>query len=451
MTSPSATLVDDLESNIRGYCRQFPVVFQSASGSRLVDQDGRSYIDFFAGAGALNYGHNNPRAKQALLRYLQADGVMHSLDMATTSKLQFLDTFQDVVLAPRSLDYRVQFTGPTGTNAVEAALKLARKVTGRRHVVAFTRAYHGHTAGALAVTANSYYQHETYGGRDDVSHLPFDGYLGDSIDTAEILARYLDDPSSGMPKPAAVILETVQGEGGVHIATNAWLRRVAEICRVHGVLLIVDDIQVGNGRTGSFFSFEAAGIEPDMVCLSKSIGAGLPLSLVLIQSDLDQWKPGEHTGTFRGNNLAFVAGESVLHHWQETDFVDGLGKKAATIESWGQNLKRQHELRFRGRGMIWGIDFGKPGLAKEVSADAFRNGLVIETSGAHDEVIKLMPPLTIDESDLQQGLRILKNSIDQLLLGESLIRLCATEDLLAATSDGARVPYDTLTPQQQLQ
>ena len=298
MTSPSATLVDDLESNIRGYCRRFPVVFQTAHGSRLVDQAGRSYIDFFAGAGALNYGHNNPRAKQALLQYLQADGVMHSLDMTTTSKLQFLETFQDVVLAPRSLDYRVQFTGPTGTNAVEAALKLSRKVTGRRHVVAFTRAYHGHTAGALAVTANSYYQHETYGGRDDVSHLPFDGYLGDAVDTADILARYLDDPSSGMPKPAAVILETVQGEGGVHIANNAWLRRVAEICRVHGVLLIVDDIQVGNGRTGSFFSFEAAGIEPDVVCLSKSIGAGLPLSLVLIRSDLDQWKPGEHTGTF---------------------------------------------------------------------------------------------------------------------------------------------------------
>ncbi|MEM9367598.1 MAG: diaminobutyrate--2-oxoglutarate transaminase [Planctomycetota bacterium] len=450
MTSAPTTLVDDLESNIRGYCRQFPVVFQSACGSRLVDQDGRSYIDFFAGAGALNYGHNNANAKQALLEYLQADGVMHSLDMTTTSKLKFLETFQDVILKPRSMDYRVQFTGPTGTNAVEAALKLARKVTGRRHVVAFTRAYHGHTAGALAVTANSYYQHESYGGRDDVSHLPFDGYLGASVDTADFLARYLDDPSSGMPTPAAVILETIQGEGGVHVASNAWLRRVAEICRVRGVLLIVDEIQVGNGRSGAYFSFESAGIKPDIICLSKSIGAGLPLSLVLIREELDQWKPGEHTGTFRGNNLAFVAGEAVLHHWQDPSFVAGLEQKAATIESWAQRLKREHEVIVRGRGLIWGIDFGKPGLAREIANDAFRHGLVIETAGAHDEVIKLLPPLTIEESDLVAGLRILRNSIDQLLLGETLIRLCANEDWSVEASSRAGHSHDVPSPQQQL-
>src|SRR6056297_1899028 len=292
------------ESAVRGYVRSFPAVFQSATGSWLTTHDGRRYLDFFAGAGALNYGHNNPLVKAALLEYIAADGVQHGLDLATEAKGGFLNTFTDTILRPRKLDYKLQFTGPTGTNAVEAATKLARKLKQRSHIVAFTNAYHGHSLGSLALTGNQYYHDEHYGSHNNVTHLPYDGYLGD-FDTSLLLEKMLADSSSGLPKPAAVILETIQGEGGVRVAKVDWLRRVAELCQQHDVLLIVDDIQVGNGRTGTFFSFEPSGIKPDLVCLSKSIGGGLPMSLLLIKPECDGWSPGQHTGTFRGNNLAF--------------------------------------------------------------------------------------------------------------------------------------------------
>ena len=303
--------IEGIESSVRGYARLFPTVFDRAIGSILTDTDGRQFIDFFCGAGSLNYGHNNPAAKRALLSYIQDDGIQHSLDTVTQAKVRFLNVFDEVILRPRELDYKVQFTGPTGTNAVEAAIKLARKAKRRSHIIAFTHAYHGHSLGSLALTANDYYHNEYYGDRNNVSHLPFDGYLGKQ-DTSVLLEKMLTDQSSGVPIPAAIILETVQGEGGINVASNQWLRRVAELCRRHDILLIVDDIQVGNGRTGKFFSFEHAGLTPDIVCLSKSIGGGLPLSIVLIRPECDAWQPGEHTGTFRGNNLAFIAATAVL-------------------------------------------------------------------------------------------------------------------------------------------
>ena len=305
--------IENIESSVRGYARLFPAVFQSAQGSHLYDSNGRCFIDFFCGAGTLNYGHNNDRAKAALLRYIQSDGIQHSLDTVTTAKVDFINRLQQTILKPRGLDYKIQFTGPTGTNAVEAAVKLARKHKQRSHVIAFTHAYQGHTLGSLSLTGNDYYHCEHYGDRNNVSHLPFDGYL-DGVDTSILLEKMIADPSSGVPVPAAIILETIQGEGGINVASDQWLRRVSEICTKHDILLIVDDIQVGNGRTGKFFSFEHAGITPDIVCLSKSIGGGLPLSLVLIRPECDAWQPGEHTGTFRGNNLAFVAAEAVLTH-----------------------------------------------------------------------------------------------------------------------------------------
>ena len=410
--------IENIESSVRGYARLFPAVFQSAQGSHLYDSNGRCFIDFFCGAGTLNYGHNNDRAKAALLRYIQSNGIQHSLDTVTTAKVDFINRLQQTILKPRGLDYKIQFTGPTGTNAVEAAVKLARKHKQRSHVIAFTHAYHGHTLGSLSLTGNDYYHCEHYGDRNNVSHLPFDGYL-DGVDTSILLEKMIADPSSGVPVPAAIILETIQGEGGINVASDQWLRRVSEICTKHDILLIVDDIQVGNGRTGKFFSFEHAGITPDIVCLSKSIGGGLPLSLVLIRPECDAWQPGEHTGTFRGNNLAFVAAEAVLTHWADPEFESQIAQRGELI--------RQHLLNFRdksnsdwdvrGRGMIWGLDVRDGKVAKQIIKKCFQNGLLIESSGAHDEVLKVMTALTIDVQTLRQGLQTLERAIDAVLTG----------------------------------
>lgn len=410
--------IERLESQIRGYVRSFPTVFESACGSLLRDTQGRTYIDFFAGAGTLNYGHNNPRVVQSLIEYLKRNGVMHGLDTATTAKVQFLEAFETKILKPRGLDYRIQFTGPTGTNAVEAAIKLARKKTNRSHVIAFTKAYHGHSLGSLALTGNQYYHDIAFGSHNNVSHLPFDGYLP-NFDSSVLLEKMVRDTSSGMPLPAAVILETVQGEGGINVASFPWLLRVAEICRKNGILLIVDDIQVGNGRTGTFFSFEHAGIRPDLVCLSKAIGGGLPMSLVLISPEHDIWKPGQHTGTFRGNNLAFVAAKAVLEYWQDgAAFEREIDLRSRTIVNqlmdWASRYA-DHGARIRGRGMVWGIEFPVADVASRISKQAFQSGLIIETAGGDDQVLKILPPLTIEITQLDRGLQILGQAIKTVL------------------------------------
>jgi len=407
--------ISHLESEVRSYVRLFPTIFNTAKGSILTDTNGKDYIDFFCGAGTLNYGHNNAKAKKALIEYIQNDGIQHSLDKSTKAKLDFLRTFENVILKPRNLNYKTQFTGPTGTNAVEAAIKLARKVKQRSHIIAFTHAYHGHTLGSLALTANDYY-HNTYNGaRNNVTHLPFDGYMGDEVDTSEYLDKVLSDQSSGIPIPAAIILETIQGEGGINVASSDWLQKIEKICQKFNILLIIDDIQAGNGRTGKFFSFEHSGVLPDIVCLSKSLGAGLPFAVNLIKPDIDIWEPGEHTGTFRGNNLAFIAGKAVLEHWQN-DFETEIAVRSLIVR---KRLKiiaaKYNQVSFRGLGMIWGLDIGKGSLAKEIIIEAFSSGLLIESSGANDEVIKIMAALTIDLPVLEEGLNILETAVNKVL------------------------------------
>ncbi|TIS62176.1 MAG: aminotransferase class III-fold pyridoxal phosphate-dependent enzyme, partial [Mesorhizobium sp.] len=295
----SLALFDRMESEVRSYVRSFPVLFDRGVGTTLTAADGQEYLDFFGGAGALNYGHNNPAFKQALLDYIERDGIVHSLDLATTAKKGFIEAFERYILKPRGLTYKLQFTGPTGANAVEAALKLARQVTGRSNIVAFTGSYHGVSAGSLAATANKEMRAAAGFPLAHVTSLPYEGYLGDSFDTIDYLEKLLADPSSGFDNPAAVILEAVQGEGGINPASVEWLQRLRELTSRHGIVLILDDIQAGVGRTGKFFSFEPSGIVPDIVTLSKSLSAyGTPMALVLIKPDLDVWKPAAHTGTF---------------------------------------------------------------------------------------------------------------------------------------------------------
>lgn len=405
-----------LESEVRGYIRSFPTIFKTARNAVLTDQHGRDYIDFLAGAGTLNYGHNNPVLKQAVLDYVNADGIVHGLDMATSAKKDFLNAFEQRILKPRHMHYKLQFTGPTGTNAVEAAIKLARKVTGRRNVVAFTNGFHGVTLGALSLTGNRKYRDAAGVALADVHHAPYSGYLGMEVDTIAILDKLIGDPSSGVDLPAAVIVECVQGEGGLNVAGLNWLRHLEQLCRRHQVLLIVDDIQAGCGRTGAFFSFEQAGIAPDLITLSKSLsGFGLPMALLLLKPELDVWKPGQHNGTFRGNNLAFVTATAALdHYWADGRFQRSIEFKAGTVGAFLDKLVSNYpaaQMTRRGRGLMQGLAFADPALADAVTSIAFQNGLIIETSGGRDEVVKLLMPLTIEPERLLAGLDILEGAL----------------------------------------
>ena len=416
----SLKIFERLESEVRGYVRAFPTLFCKAKGSRLYDDAGRQYIDFFSGAGSLNYGHNNPVLKQSLLEYLENDGLVNGLDMATEAKKEFLETFERLILKPRNLSYKVQFTGPTGTNAVEAALKLARQVKGRSNVISFTNGFHGVTGGSLAATGNAKFREAAGIALGNTTFMPFDGYLGAAIDTTEYLERMLSDRSSGVDAPAAVIVETVQGEGGVNVASAEWLRALEQICRRHDMLLIIDDIQAGCGRTGTFFSFETLGVSPDIVTLSKSIsGYGLPMALVLMKPDLDIWSPGAHNGTFRGNNLAFVTGKAALtQYWSEDEFAAGVRRKGGIMRGWLEHIAEDYAegaFSVTGRGMMQGIATTDPKLSADIAKRAFAHGLVIETSGSEDQVVKLLPPLTIDEVTLRHGLEILECSAAEAL------------------------------------
>lgn len=400
---------DEMESEVRSYCRHFTEVFVKASNATMEDSGGKTYIDFFAGAGALNYGHNNPRIRRRLVDYLLEDGITHGLDMATKAKASFLRRFRDVVLKPRGMSYKVMFPGPTGTNAVESALKLARKATGRTGILCFTNAFHGMSLGSLAATGNAFKRGGAGLPLAHTTFMPYDGYFGEEIDTAAYAEKLLDDPGSGVDRPAAVLLETVQGEGGLNAARAGWLQRIEALCRSRGILLIVDDVQMGCGRTGTFFSFEKAGIAPDIVCLSKSIGGyGLPMALTLVKPEYDLFRPGEHNGTFRGNNLAFVAAEEALAYWEDGEFEREIAAKARLMQ---QSLQRMCEAypacggTVRGRGMIQGIAFAEPELAVRLCRAAFERGVIMETSGPRDEVAKLMPPLTIERPLLEEGLR----------------------------------------------
>lgn len=409
-------IFEEVESEVQSYARSFPRVFHRAQGEFLYDEDGNEYLDFLAGAGTLNYGHNNPLFKETLLEYIHSDGITHGLDLHTRAKGEFLQVFSDDILKPRNLDYVMQFTGPTGTNAVEAAMKLARNVTGRENVICFTNGFHGVSLGALAATGNSHHRGAAGVSLNGVTRMPYDGYLGEGIDTTAYLDKVLCDSSSGVDTPAAVIVETVQGEGGINAASFEWLRNLQTVCKKHDMLLIIDDIQAGCGRTGTFFSFEDVGIQPDIVTLSKSLGGyGLPFAVVLIKPELDQWKPGEHNGTFRGNNFAFVTAKAAIeHYWQDTAFSRDVQRKgeyvshrlAAIVAKYGDG-----NLTTRGRGMFQGINCVDGEVAGAITRQAFKRGLIIETSGADDQVVKLLCPLIIADENLERGIDIIEQAV----------------------------------------
>ena len=408
------------ESSVRSYCRNFPAVFNKAKGAVMHDEEGNAYIDFFCGAGALNYGHNNPYIQQKLVEYIQSDGLLHGMDMFTPAKREFIDTLQKRILEPRGLHYKVMCCGPTGTNAIEASLKLARKVTGRSNIWAFMGCFHGMTLGSLALTTEAYARDAAGVTLGNCTHIPAP-YMFPGFDVIEYMQRLLDDDHSGVAKPAALILETVQAEGGIYPFAPEFLKACREFCTANDILLIIDDIQAGCGRTGTFFSFERGGIKPDMVALSKSIGGiGMPMALLLIDPELDIWKPAEHNGTFRGNQLGFVAGKAALEYMTEHKLYEEAARKGKIIEKFivDEILPLDARLSYRGIGMMWGVDCEKLGgdaFSKAVIQACFRRKLIIERAGRDSCVVKLMPTLVIEDDILMQGLQILKEAFVEVL------------------------------------
>lgn len=406
------------ESEVRSYCRKYPVIFDKGLNSELYSVDGRRYIDFLAVAGSMNYGHNNPEIKDEILTYLQDDHVINMMDMYTSAKEEFLSTFSSKILEPRGLNYKVMCCGPTGTNAVEAAIKLARKNTKRTEVLAFGGGVHGMTLGSLALTTDKVSREGASLPLTNVTHIPYEGTQG--IDSIAYLKWVLTDDHSGVDKPAAIILETVQAEGGINVASVEWLKEVYQVCKDNDIIMIVDDIQVGNGRTGTFFSFERAGIKPDMVVLSKSIsGFGMPMAILLIRPDLDIFRPAEHNGTFRGNQLSFVGATAGINYYVEHSMDKEVQRKAKMISDFLESeiIPLNKNLSYRGIGFIWGIDFNAidSTLALKVVHKAFDNGLIMEVAGRKDGVLKIMPPLTIQDDILNEGLNVMKESIVDVL------------------------------------
>ncbi len=408
-------IFEKYESEVRSYCRTFPKEFAKSKGAIIEDVDGNKYIDFFDGAGALNYGHNHDYIKEKLIDYLKKDGIIHSLDMYTTPKKEFIQFFEEEVLIPRNLNYKIQFAGPTGTNAVEAALKLARKVKKRENIFALMGCFHGMTLGSLALTSDKDSRKGAGLPLTNVTHIPTP-YMFDNLNVVEYLDKILSDDHSGVDKPAAIIIETVQAEGGVYVFDDKFLQGVRAICDKHDILLIVDDIQVGCARTGTFFSFERAGIVPDMVVMSKSIGGyGMPMALTLIKPELDIWKPAEHNGTFRGNQLSMVAAKAGLEVMLNEKVEKQVKDKEKIVKKYLEENIKYDNVEIRGIGLIWGIDVHSEELSKKIVNECFNNGLILERAGRENSVVKIMPPLTIDNDTLLKGLEILSKAVDKVL------------------------------------
>ncbi|MBN2872289.1 MAG: diaminobutyrate--2-oxoglutarate transaminase, partial [Halothiobacillaceae bacterium] len=408
--STDKTIFTQRESEARSYCRGFDTVFTSAQGSELTDAEGNTYIDFLAGCSSLNYGHNDPDMKEALINHLLENKMGHALDLHTDSKGDFLRAYEEHILAPRGMDHKLMFVGPTGANAVEAAMKIARKATGRTNIIAFTNGFHGVTMGALSATGNGYHRGGAGMDTQGVTRMPYDAYA-EGVDSVALLDQMLSDNSGGIDAPAAIMLETVQGEGGLNAASPEFIQGVEKVARKHGALFIIDDIQAGCGRTGTFFSFEEMGVMPDVVTQAKSIsGFGLPMALVLVRPDYDVFGPAEHNGTFRGNTHAFVtATVAIKKFWAGDAFQRELAVKSDVLR---EGLAAVADLVpgafLKGRGLMQGVDVGTGELASAICGRCFEKGLVIETSGNDDQVVKVLAPLTTPMEQFRKGLQILR-------------------------------------------
>ena len=413
------------ESNVRSYPRKLPLAIAKAHGLWVTDVEGNTYLDCLAGAGTLALGHNHEAIMASLDGFLTSGMPMHTLDLTTPVKDAFSETLLSL-LPGQGRDYCLQFCGPSGADAVEASIKLAKTATGRSNIISFSGAYHGMTHGALALTGNTGPKDAVASLMPGVQFLPYPHEyrcplgLGGEAGTEALsyyFTQFIEDVESGVSLPAAVILEAVQGEGGVNPAPDSWLRQIREVTRKHGILLILDEVQAGFGRTGKMFAFEHAGIEPDIIVLSKVVGGGLPLAVLGIRREFDAWAPGNHSGTFRGNQMAMATGLATLEVLQRQNLAGQSARRGQWLKDQLMLLQPHYPAmgQVRGRGLMLGIeivDERKPAdrlgsfpidaeLALVIQQQCFKQGLLLERGGRNGNVIRLLPPLIITDEQCQ--------------------------------------------------
>jgi diaminobutyrate-2-oxoglutarate transaminase len=415
---------DARESNARSYPRNLPIAIARGLGSYVEDLDGNVFIDFLMNAGTLALGHSHPEVVEAVQRQLPL--LVAALDFPTEPKDEFTSLQLQLLPEPMRDRMRIQFCGPTGANAVDAALKLCKTATGRADIVSFHGGFHGSSHSALALTGLVAQKRPIGNAMAGVHFFPYpSGHhsaLGGDPETIgerclEYLERTLRDPLGGIPLPAAVILEMVQGEGGAEPAPTVFVQGVREVTRDLGVPLIVDEVQTGWGRTGTWWAFEHHGIEPDVVVASKAIGGiGLPVAIVLYDEELDRWSPGAHTGTFRGNQLAFVAGVTAARIIERDGILENVREQGAYARAALEELQREHELvvDVRGLGLMLGLEVEDGTSARRIQRAALNRGLIVELGGRHDAVVRILPPLNVTRRTLDQALEILGAAIAEV-------------------------------------
>ncbi|ASK28054.1 diaminobutyrate--2-oxoglutarate transaminase [Neisseria chenwenguii] len=433
------TRQNEMESNVRSYPRKLPLAIAKAQGCWITDVEGNDYLDCLAGAGTLALGHNHPEIIKAVQDALASGLPLHTLDITTPLK----DAFSEALLAhfPGGKEnYRLQFTGPTGADAAEAAVKLAKTFTGRGNVISFSGGYHGMTQGALALTGNLGAKNAVQNLMPGVQFLPYPheyrcplGIGGEA--GAQALAYYfenfIEDVESGVVKPAAVILEAIQGEGGVVVGPTEWLKKIREVTARHGILMIVDEVQAGFCRSGKMFAFQHSGIEPDIVIMSKAVGGSLPLAVLAIKKEFDAWQPAGHTGTFRGNQLAMATGYASLRVMREQDLAGNAKARGDFIQAELKKLAQEFPCigNVRGRGLMIGIEIvderlpadrmgslpADAVLAAEIQKACFSNKLLLERGGRNGTVVRILAPLIITEDECAEFIKRFRLSVADAL------------------------------------
>lgn len=448
------------ESAARTYARHLPIVPVRAQGSWITGADGREYLDCLAGAGTLALGHNHPAVVSAIREVLDSGAPLHVLDLATPVKDDFTSALLGILPPGLAADCRIHFAGPTGADAVEAAMKLVRTATGRRGLFAFTGAYHGMTAGALAVSGANGVREPVGAGDPYLTRVPFPhpyrcpfgiGGVGGARASSAYLRTLLADPNSGATRPAGVLVEPVQGEGGVVPAPDEWLRDLRRATSEHGVALVADEVQTGLGRTGRMFGVDQAGVEPDVMVLSKAIGGGLPLAVVVYRGSLDRWEEGAHTGTFRGNQLAMAAGAATIRYVVE----HGLAARAAAlgIRLIGRLMRYQAQFPFlgqvRGRGLMIGLEIvdagaepdalgalpAAPRVARHLRGELLARGVIAELGGRHGAVLRLLPALTLGDDEADHLLAVLGRAFAVVAEDSAAVRRPAASSASSASLD----------------
>jgi len=413
------------ESNARSYPRRLPLAIQRAEGIHVTDMDGKTYYDCLAGAGTLALGHNHPVVVDAIRAMLDQKIPLHTLDITTPLKEAFVDELFASLPAEFAQQARIHFCAPTGADAVEAAVKLAKIATGRGGVFSFHGGYHGSTHATMSLSGSLHQKGDIPGLMPEVQFLPYPyayrcpfGVGGEQCQqlSAHYLRNILGDPESGVRRPAAIILEVVQGEGGAIPAPLEWLREIRRVTEEYGIVLIIDEVQTGFGRTGKLFAFEHAGIVPDILVLSKAIGGSLPLSVLVYRKQFDVWKPGAHIGTFRGNQMAMAAGLASLQYLRRENLPEQAARRGRQLMDKIAALQREvPEIGdVRGRGLMIGVEIvdgagatdtlghplANPALAGAIQRKCFQKGLILELGGRHSSVVRFLPPLIITEAEI---------------------------------------------------